>query len=96
MINCNTFYQINLEPEWYKTQVLEVYLSLNKEERLNYTGQIYAHQRLENLEDEFELYQNKIEMKNEQMEIELYKFQKRLYLENVCGVFGYFINGFHV
>ncbi|GJW44667.1 hypothetical protein Tco_0073466 [Tanacetum coccineum] len=70
MPHCNSFYWIDLElpNEWYKTQLLEVYLTLNQEERTHFMGQLSVQERLEILQDDFEVYQNEMETQMEAME----------------------------
>ncbi|GKE26956.1 hypothetical protein Tco_1442340 [Tanacetum coccineum] len=69
MPHCNSFYWIDLElpNEWYKSQLLELYLTLNQEQMVHFLGQLSAQERLEILQDEFEVYQNEIETEIEAM-----------------------------
>ncbi|GJW97685.1 hypothetical protein Tco_0179493 [Tanacetum coccineum] len=55
---CNSFYWIDpeLTNPWYKTQIFEMYLTLNPKERHLYHNQITAQNQLENLQNEFEVY----------------------------------------
>ncbi|GJV98450.1 hypothetical protein Tco_1553702 [Tanacetum coccineum] len=69
MPHCNSFYWIDpeLPNEWYKSQLLELYLTLNQEERVHFLGQLSAQERLEILQDDFEVYQNEMETEIEAM-----------------------------
>ncbi|GJV57564.1 hypothetical protein Tco_1458569 [Tanacetum coccineum] len=69
MPHCNSFYWIDheLPNEWYKSQLLELYLTLNQEQRVHFLGQLSAQERLEILQDEFEVYQNEMETEIEAM-----------------------------
>ncbi|GJX29997.1 PAZ domain-containing protein [Tanacetum coccineum] len=69
MPHCNSFYWIDpdLPNEWYKSQLLELYLTLNQEQRVHFLGQLSAQERLEILQDEFDVYQNEIETEIEAM-----------------------------
>ncbi|GKA86186.1 hypothetical protein Tco_0807897, partial [Tanacetum coccineum] len=72
---CNSFYWIDpeLTNPWYKTQMFEIYLTLNPEERHLYHNQITAQNQLENLQNEFEVYQHDMQMQIENMELETWK-----------------------
>ncbi|GKC41727.1 hypothetical protein Tco_1059449, partial [Tanacetum coccineum] len=69
MPHCNSFYWIDLKlpNEWYKSQLQELYLTLNQEQRVHFLGQLSAQERLEILQDEFEVYQNEMETEIEAM-----------------------------
>nr|GEV81630.1 hypothetical protein [Tanacetum cinerariifolium] len=63
MPHCNSFYWIDpeLPNEWYKSQLPQLYLTLNQEQRVHFLGQLSAQERLEIIQDEFEVYQNEME-----------------------------------
>ncbi|GJY74940.1 hypothetical protein Tco_0479371 [Tanacetum coccineum] len=72
---CNSFYWIDpeLTNPWYKTQMFEIYLTLNPEERYLYHNQIIAQNQLENFQNEFEVYQHDMQMQIENMELKTWK-----------------------
>ncbi|GKA55194.1 hypothetical protein Tco_0754143 [Tanacetum coccineum] len=80
--SCNSFYWIDpeLTNPWYKTQMFEIYLTLNPEERHLYHNQITAQNQLENLQNEFEVYQHDMQMQIENMELEVNKSKKKAQL----------------
>nr|GFA02405.1 hypothetical protein [Tanacetum cinerariifolium] len=86
MPHCNSFYWIDpeLPNEWYKSQLLQFYLTLNQEQRVHFLGQLSAQERLEIIQDEFEVYQNEMETdikamgnKKAELEREINKLKKK-------------------
>nr|GEY14040.1 GRF zinc finger protein [Tanacetum cinerariifolium] len=73
MPHCNSFYWIDpeLPNEWYKSQLPQLYLTLNQEQRVHFLGQLSAQERLEIIQDEFEVYQNKMETEIKAMDTTL-------------------------
>nr|GEW52985.1 hypothetical protein [Tanacetum cinerariifolium] len=103
IINCqnlgmphyNSFYWIDheLPNEWYKSQLLELYLTLNQEQRVHFLGQLTAQERLEILQDEFEVYQNEMKTEIEAMgnkkallEREINKLKKKIAFWRKFGI----------
>ncbi|GKE29864.1 hypothetical protein Tco_1445248 [Tanacetum coccineum] len=84
--HCNSFYWIDpeLTNPWYKTQMFEIYLTLNPKERHLYHNQITAQNQLENLQNEFEVYQHDMQMQIENMELEVNKSKKKAQLLIKC------------
>nr|GFB71275.1 hypothetical protein [Tanacetum cinerariifolium] len=92
MPHCNSFYWIDpeLPNEWYKSQLLELYLTLNQEQMVHFLGKLSTQERLEIIQDEFEVYQNKMETeikamgnKKAELEREINKLKKDNFLEKV-------------
>ncbi|GJW19070.1 hypothetical protein Tco_0026506 [Tanacetum coccineum] len=82
--HCNSFYWIDpeLTNQWYKTQMFEIYLTLNPKERHLYYNQITAQNLLENLQNEFEVYQHdyaSLQIRRK-MELEVNKSKKKAQL----------------
>ncbi|GJR86746.1 hypothetical protein Tco_0210757 [Tanacetum coccineum] len=99
MPHCNSFYWIDhgIPNEWYKTQLLKLYLTLNDEARAHFLGQLSAQEKLEILQDDFKVYQIEIEIqmeameiKKEELETEITKLKKnttfgRKFMQTVAG-----------
>ncbi|GJW93919.1 hypothetical protein Tco_0173591 [Tanacetum coccineum] len=68
---------------WYKSQLFELFLTLNPEERQHYQGRLTAkmrvaslEQKLQNAQTEMEMQQENMQMQQENMDLELLKAKK--------------------